>query len=192
MAGLAFAFNGAPIFYGILRGQLIPMLILFAVFGVINFFLDKYDKKNHAEISEDGDEYKDLAACWIVSNALLIASLELAIYSGVVLPLWQSAALGIVTCVLAIVSISNLFYNRRTLDDDYKDLRRRIKNMTKPEVTAVLSENLPEFEHKAVYFCDWEGKDINFVADVILKCSPRTVSRYRQAGYEKLRRLYEK
>jgi len=189
MAGLAIAFNGAPLFYGVLRGQLVPMITLFATFGMINLSLNKYDIGNHAEISSSGEEYKDLAACWLASNALLIACLELVIFTGEALPTWQAVMLGIAACALSTVSISRMFYGR-ALTEEYKDLRRKIKSMTKKEAMSVLSENLPESEYTAIFFVDFECKDINYVADVILFCSPRTVSSYRRAGYEKLKRLY--
>ncbi|MCL2377809.1 MAG: hypothetical protein FWC77_01645 [Defluviitaleaceae bacterium] len=105
------------------------------------------------------------------------------------MPFWHSVAASVIVCAFVTVGIGNTCY-AKPLDEDYKDLRRKIKTMTKKELIALLSEHLPENEHKAVFYCDFESKGVNYVADSILFCSPRTVSNYRRAGYEKLKRLY--
>lgn len=185
---LGVVFIGTPLVGGILLDSFIEMLIFYGVFGGVNIALEEIKKKQHAESIF---RINEKLMCFICSNVILFICLFVLRLSENVVSFWHSMVLSVLVCIFVTVGIGNVTYGK-PLDDEYKDLRRRIKSMTKKETMSVLQDNLPENEYKAIYYCDFEGIGINYVADAILFCSPRTVSGYRKAGYEKLRRLYSK
>lgn len=187
MLMLGVLFHGTPLIIGIAMGELMNMLLLFAVFAVVNSIAEAIGKKQHAPAA---GKIPDVMMCYFTSNALLVLCLLAVRLSGTELLQWQAILLGLMLVLLATASYAKVFH-ARALDEEYKDLRRKIKSMTKSEVVKLLSAELPDNEYKAIYYVDYEQMGIGAVADIILHCAARTVNNYRKAGYEKLRRLYE-
>jgi len=184
---LGFIFIGTPLIVGIFIGEFVRMLAFYGIFGGVNVIHELTKRKLHAESVFNIHEK---IMCFICTNLILFSCLLVFRLTEYAVSSFHSMAFSTLICAFVSIGIGNVCYCR-TLDDDYKDLRKRIKNMLEPEVKKVLYENLPTREAHAIYYVDYTDDGINYVADTILYCSSRTVSNYRKAGYEKLKRLYQ-
>lgn len=72
----------------------------------------------------------------------------------------------------------------------HKIIREMLTRMVKPAANDMLYAYLPNREYAAIYYADVEQEDLNYIADVRLKCSESAVKKYRKGGYEKLAAIY--
>ena len=71
------------------------------------------------------------------------------------------------------------------MDAMRRQLRDRIRGMTRQAAKALLSEALPEREYMAIYYADVEQRALMDVADV-LRCTESGVKKLRIRGYARL------
>lgn len=76
------------------------------------------------------------------------------------------------------------------MKSEHKIIREMLTKMIKPTARDILSSNLPDREFQAIYYADVEQEDLNYIADVRIKCAETTVKKYRKSGYEKLCKIY--
>jgi len=188
---LEFAFKGTPLFIGIALGELLSMLMLFGIFIVINIIINKFNLKIHAEISKDGDEWKDIAACYFTSNGLLLVCLLIMRFSGHFIPLWQIMLLGVIAVGVSTVIVSNVFYTKSKNEniETKKSLRDELAKMSKAQAKEYLYERLPEDEADAVFWLDWQCKPLGFVAFNKINISETALKELRSSAYHRLRAI---
>ena len=185
---LVVLFNGTPLIYGILRGHLMTMLLIFGIFGVSNTILEYKGKKNHAP---DLWKIPDLPMCYITSNVLIILCFEAVHFGGIVLAQWQAVLLGVVACVIATLSISKFFYSKPKSEniETKKSLRDELAKMSKSQAKEYLYERLPEDEAETLYWLDYECKKLEFVAFNKVNNSVTVLKELRSSAYNRLRHI---
>lgn len=190
-ATLALVFNGTPLFIGIALGELLNMMILFGIFAVGNIIMEKFKLKNHAEVTKDGDEWKDIAACYFSSNVLLLVCLLIMRFSGCYIPQWQVVFLGIIVVTISTVIVSNVFYVKPKSEniETKKSLRDIIQGLPEDEAFAYLRKQLPEDLSKAILWLDWHEKDLEYVAYHISYCSVTVLKERRKSAYSRIRQI---
>jgi len=187
---LAITFNGTPLIIGIAMGELMNMIILFVLFAITNTVMDKKGYKNHAEITKTGEEWQDLAACYFTSNMLLLACLAIIRFNSSYVSQWQIVVLSAIIVVVSTISLSSAFLCKINESiETKKTIRNELKKMSKVQAKDYLYERLPEDEAEALFWLDFECKDLEFVAFNKINVSASTLKNLRRSAYERLRHI---
>ena len=174
-----FAFIGTPLILAVVFDVLLNMLVIFIFFYAINVVAELTGKKQHAAT---------VLACWVLSNALLIALVVSMSISGNLMPDWKMIFLGIVTVTIVTFSISKGFYVKTNENiETKKTLRNLIQSMTEEDALKWLRKRLPNHLSMAILWLDWHEQDLNYVAFHISNCSTTVLKEMRSTAYKRLR-----
>jgi len=174
-------FVSTPLVIGILLDEIGIVLILYVMFAVINFLMDRVGKKQHAP---------NIPLCWVMSNAIiLLCTLIIRVSDNIILP-WESVVLGFLAVGFSTVGTSRLFHGRQSENIKTKhDLRTAIHGMTEDDAYKYLRDRLPEDLAKSILWLDWHNKDVGYVAFRISNTSESALKNMRQDAYSRLRKI---
>jgi len=160
-------------------------MLIFALFGGINAVLTIYKKKIHAPSVLN---IHKLAMCYFTSNLVMLTGLGAAMISGTHIPQWQAIMLGAMIVILTTTGLSDLFYGNENIETK-KSIKSELSKMSKVQAREYLYDRLPDDEAEALWWLDFHGKPLEFVAFNKIDVSASTLKCLRRSAYERLRHI---
>ena len=179
------AFLGSPIVFGLILDMIWFFLAAYVATALINELAERLGTKQHA--------YRIFGIsprllCFAFSNTLILLSALVIHFGNVVIPLWQSVILGVVTALVATLNHNRIFHSE-SANENIKtkhNLRDELAKMSKSQAKEYLYERLPEDEADCIYWLDWERKPFGFVAFNKINRSETALKDLRSSAYKRL------
>lgn len=113
---------------GLILDALVYCFSIFVAFVIVNVYVEKHDKKEHAPAIQIGIlKIETIYMCYLVSNFMFLLCMVIMKYSAESIGRFQAGALGVILIAFASVILSGIFYWKPKGESNYKILLDYIK-----------------------------------------------------------------